>query len=76
MNIVPLNIEVDDSALRLAEEILSRVKSGEFVELIAICTAPDGSYTTRTSALKNNSTTIGKLFSCMVDITKMSEVEE
>ena len=76
MNIVPLNIEVDDSALRLAKEILAGVESGEFVELVAVCTAPDGSYTTRTSALKNNSSTIGKLFSSMVDIVKMSEVEE
>ena len=76
MNIVPLNIEVDDSALRLAREILAGVESGELVELVAICTAPGGSYTTRTSALKNNSSAIGKLFSCTVDIVRASEVGE
>ena len=76
MNIVPLSIEVDDSALRLAKEILAGVESGKFVELVAICTETDGSFTTRTSALKHNSATIGKLFSSMMDIVKMSEVEE
>ena len=76
MNIVPLNVEVDDSALRLAKEILAGVESGKFVELVAVCTEPDGSFTTRSSRLKNNSSTIGKLFSSMMDIVKMSEVEE
>jgi hypothetical protein len=74
--IVKLANTLNDSAVKYAEEILERCKSGEFIELTVIGFRGDGTFITGGSTTQHSLKTIGGLMSAILDLNKASQKDE